>query len=248
MKGDNLAYHQQRAAVDVRTWLVLFILSSVAVFFITSQSGTLILFLSGWLMLMAAGYRRRMFRYLLYYGLLSAVIWGAVQMMMLIPGHALPVYFSTLGVYGRKFLLPLMYMMRVADVPTGAMLEALYRLRLPKSAGIAAAVLLRFLPTISHEYRMIRYAQKFRGLGVGVVNTIVHLPGWLSGVLLPLIVRTTRIADELSASAVVRGVRLSDGITSFWPVRIGCKDIVMMVVQGAVIVVVLGIEIWRSTL
>ena len=77
----------------------------------------------------------------------------------------------------------------------------------PKAVGIAVAVVLRFFPTIYGEYRAIRSSQRFRGIGVGVVHTLTHLPSTVEYILIPLILRTTKVAEELSASMTVRGVR-----------------------------------------
>ena len=112
----------------------------------------------------------------------------------------------------------------LAKEPTGSLLASLQAMRLPKAVGIGLAVLLRFFPTIGGEYRAIRASQRFRGIGVGVVHTLAHLPSTVEYILIPLILRTIKVAEELSASMTVRGVRFSGETISYRPVRFTGRD------------------------
>ena len=129
-----------------------------------------------------------------------------------------------MGVIGRKAMVPLSFAICLAKEPTGSLLASLQAMRLPKAVGIGLAVLLRFFPTIGGEYRAIRASQRFRGIGVGVVHTLTHLPSTVEYILIPLILRTTKVAEELSASMTVRGVRFSGETISYRPVRFTGKD------------------------
>ena len=116
--------------------------------------------------------------------------------------------------------------------------------RFPKAVGIAASVVLRFFPTISGEYRAIRSSQRFRGIGVGVVHTLTHLPSTVEYILIPLILRTTKVAEELSASMTVRGVRFSGETISYRPIHFSRKDgalcVFMVLIASAVFVLEKG--------
>ena len=57
------------------------------------------------------------------------------------------------------------------------------------------------------------------GIGVGVVHTLTHLPSTVEYILIPLILRTTKVAEELSASMTVRGVRFSGETISYHPIH-----------------------------
>jgi energy-coupling factor transport system permease protein len=85
----------------------------------------------------------------------------------------------------------------------GEVLAALTRAGLPRPAVLAVAVTFRFVPTLIREYRHIREALSLR-----------EGSGWLDQsparraerLLLPLLVRSARLADELCASALTRGI------------------------------------------
>lgn len=105
-------------------------------------------------------------------------------------------------------------------------------------------MVLRFFPTIAGEYRAIRSSQRFRGIGVGVVHTLTHLPSTVEYILIPLILRTTKVAEELSASMTVRGVRFSGETISYRPIHFSWKDgilcVFMVVITTAVFVLEKG--------
>ena len=102
--------------------------------------------------------------------------------------------------------------------------------------------MLRFFPTIAGEYRAIRSSQRFRGIGVGVLHTLTHLPTTTEYILIPLILRTTKVAEELSASMTVRGVRFSGETVSYRPIRFCWKDAAFLALLFAVFCTVLILE------
>lgn len=130
----------------------------------------------------------------------------------------------------------------LSQEPTGALMASLQALRLPKAVGIGLAVLLRFFPTIGGEYHAIRNSQRFRGIGVGVFHTLTHLPSTVEYILIPLILRTTKVAEELSASMTVRGVRFSGETISYRPVRFAWRDAALCVVALLIPVIVFLLE------
>jgi energy-coupling factor transport system permease protein len=162
--------------------------------------------------------------------------------------------YLTLGVRGmetiwmfsnlmRHMLIPIAYTFGLSDAPTGTLLTVFHRLRLPKSFGISTVVLLRIFPTIGYETQAIRASLKFRGVGMGFWSTVAHLPSNFERTLVPLLIRTTKISDELAAAAMVRGVRLNNEITSFDEVRFRVSDAVISVGFSALAVAVYLAEV-----
>lgn len=132
--------------------------------------------------------------------------------------------FWFLTMVARHLLITVSYADGLADAHTGTLLAVFERLRLPKAAGISTVVLLRFLPTIANEYYAIRGSLKFRGVGITVWQTLIHLPKNFECTIVPLLMRTTRIAEELSAAAMVRGVRTTNKIVSYDEVHFRLSD------------------------
>ena len=138
----------------------------------------------------------------------------------------------------------------ISDRPPGMLLEVFHRLHLPKGFGISVIVLLRFLPTIKYELKAIRGALKFRGVGISLLNTVFHLPKNFYLTLIPLLIRTVRISDEITAAALTRGIEVNNAIVSFSEVRWTKKDSVALVMLLAGFICLKIIEIkwgwkWR---
>lgn len=209
---------------DPRTWLLLCLLGIAAMLVIRSEIGCLCLFLACLFIHLLAGKGGKMLLYALYYLVFYGIGWLGVRLMDSGVAFSVSSMFSSIGIVSRKVLVPLSFAICLAGEPTGSLMAALQKLHLPKAAGIGTAVVLRFFPTISGEYRAIRSSQRFRGIGVGVLHTLIHLPTTVEFILIPLILRTTKVAEELSASMTVRGVRFSGETVSYRPIRFCWKD------------------------
>lgn len=90
----------------------------------------------------------------------------------------------------------------IVSTQVSEFIAAMERLRLPRALVIPMAVVLRFLPTVAHENRAIADAMRMRGIG-GAGTSPVAL---LEYRMVPLLVSLTKIADELSAASLTRGL------------------------------------------
>lgn len=227
---------------DPRACLLFFCLGILSILAIHSETGLACAFILCLAMQFPCGKAGRIPGYIVFYLVLLGFSFAGVWLMARPALFSLGTAISNMGILGRRALIPISYIFVLADMPTGALLEALRRLRLPKAAGIALAVVLRFFPTLGEEYRAIRSAQKFRGVGLGFFHTLAHLPSTIEYILIPLIIRTTKIADELSASVTVRGVRYSGGVISYRQVRFGTKDALLCMAYAALTGLLLVLE------
>ncbi len=221
------AAKQGRFWPDPRTWILLCLTGAASVILIHSETGGFCVLLCCILIhLFTKGADRAAFC-AVYYLLFTGIAWLGIRMVENQIVFSVSSMLSSIGILGRKALVPLSFAACLARSSTGALLAALQKWHLPKAAGIAVAVLLRFFPTISGEYQAIRSSQRFRGIGTGVFHTLFHLPSTVEYILIPLILRTTRVAEELSASMTVRGVRFSGETVSYREVRFTRKDAVL---------------------
>lgn len=88
----------------------------------------------------------------------------------------------------------------------GEMIETLERLRLPRQIVIPFAVMLRYLPTVKLEMHCIRDSLKIRGIDYSLFAFLKSPVRWMEYMLVPILMRSVRLADELSATAMVRGI------------------------------------------
>lgn len=136
----------------------------------------------------------------------------------------------------RRMMIPAFVAMPLSKAPTGVLIASLGRLKIPRQVTIALAVMFRFMPTVAEEYHSIRTSQKFRGIGVNAWGLFRYPARSYETILVPLLIRTTRIADELSASAILRGASTERAVTSFRPVLFRRGDFVCLAVVAVVTV------------
>ena len=227
---------------DPRTWLLLCLLGIASILLVHSEIGGLCLFLGCLLIHLLSGNANKILPYMLYYLVFYGIGWAGVRLLDSNVAFSVSSMLSSIGIVGRKILIPLSFATALAGEATGSLMAALQAMRFPKAVGIAVAVVLRFFPTISGEYRAIRSSQRFRGIGVGVLHTLTHLPTTVEYILIPLILRTTKVAEELSASMTVRGVRFSGETVSYRSIRFCWKDAALLALLLAVACTVLLLE------
>lgn len=213
--------------VNPLTWLLQFLIGVASIILIHSEAGGLCLAVFCIAIHLFTGQANKAIPYAVCYLVFTGVAWGGVRLAETEIAFSVSSMLASIGVLGRKSIIPLSFAVCLAKEPTGSLLASLQAMRLPKAVGIGLAVLLRFFPTIGSEYRAIRASQRFRGIGVGIFHTLIHLPSTVEYILIPLILRTTKVAEELSASMTVRGVRFSGKTISYRPVRFSGIDTVL---------------------
>ena len=208
---------------DLRVSLMLVLINAVAVMLCTREIWFIVLFAVTFVWLCFRGQSGKGLKLATGY----AVLFVLGRLTLGVRGFETIWLFSNLI---RHMLIPIAYTLGLTDAPTGTLLTVFHKLRMPKSFGISTVVLLRFFPTIACELHAIRSSLKFRGTGVGFWNTLTHIPANFEQTMVPLLIRTTRISEELSAAAMVRGVRLNNKITSYEEVRFCSRDAVVLLV------------------
>lgn len=124
-------------------------------------------------------------------------------------------------------LIPVMMiaLVLVKNVQSNELLSALEEIRLPKKIVLSVAVALRFFPTYRAEIRMIGESLKMRNIRLSLFQPIKGLEFWV----VPLLIRASMIAEEMTATAITKGVEVPTRRTSFYQVKISALDIIFLV-------------------
>ena len=142
----------------------------------------------------------------------------------------------------RRFMMPAFFAMPLATASTGLLLATLNRLHIPRPVTVSMAVVFRFMPTVAGEYQAIRTAQKFRGIGINVWALLRHPAQSYETILVPLLMRTMKIADELAASAMLRGAAESGPMTSWHRIRFSGRDLIVAVACLALAALLIALD------
>ena len=159
------------------------------------------------------------------YVLLFSVCLGAQNMILpeirgtggflLVPIIILPLYFlPTIG--AARYL--------ISTTTAGEFTASMDKMHMPRGITVSMAVIFRFFPTLREEWRAIGDAMKLRGIGLfGKKAGKV-----LEYRLVPMLMCSIKIGDELSAAALTRGLDSECRRTSIHKVCLKGQDAVML--------------------
>lgn len=110
------------------------------------------------------------------------------------------------------------------------LIKVLEKMKVPSFIVLPLAVTLRFIPTIRIEYLAIKDAMKVRGISLGWKDIFIHPNKKIEYLLVPLLMRSARISDELSATCITRGINSIHKKTSYKNIRIAFRDYILILV------------------
>lgn len=118
----------------------------------------------------------------------------------------------------------------VSTTRVSEFIAAMQRLRISPKIIIPFAVLFRFFPTISEEYRFIQDAMRIRGIGLrrGPVAMMEYR-------MVPLMISLVKTGDDLSAAAATRGLSAEGKRTNLCRLHFGWQDILLSLLALAVL-------------
>lgn len=137
--------------------------------------------------------------------------------------------FFTLVRFGR-LMLPI-FMAGILLMKTTSVSEFMLsfeRMHLPSKLIIPLSVMFHFIPTISEEWHSIRDAMRFRGIGISVRSVLTKPMMTLEYTMVPLLMSTATIADELAAASLSRGLDADTKRTSIEDVRLRLQDYLLI--------------------
>lgn len=88
------------------------------------------------------------------------------------------------------------------------------KLHFPNWLLIPIAVMLRFFPAVREDYHHIRKAMAFRGIGTNPVDLMKQPIKTFEYILIPLLMNATQVAEDLTISALTKGLSLPGRHTS----------------------------------
>lgn len=116
----------------------------------------------------------------------------------------------------------------------GEMVCGLRKLRVPETIIIPSVTVIRFFPTISEDYRQIRNAMALRGI------TYRNPMEALEYILIPLLMNSNNVAQDLSVAAMTKGISLPGQHTSMIELKMVWQDWFFMLACTMPFVLYLG--------
>lgn len=175
---------------------------------------------------------------LLTYALLNCMVWALTSFHLPILSVIFPAF---LMMVVRIFPVYLLLKLLLDRAPMDELLYTLDAIHLPKSLSIPIMVVYRYVPTILQDVRNVNACLKMRGLNVSLANA-GHLLQTLERYMVPLLFRSEKIAEELSAASLCKGLSVSRKRTCCTDVRLNIYDFLYVVGMLAVIGALLYME------
>ena len=114
----------------------------------------------------------------------------------------------------------------VKDIKSNELLSAFEQIHLPKKIMLSITVALRFFPTYKLEIKMIRESLKMRNINLSIKQPLK----FLEYCLVPVLMRINLIAEEMTATAMTKGVESPMRRTSFYNVKMRAVDWIFLTV------------------
>ena len=178
-------------------------------------------------------------------GVVMLVIgYGLLLVMPYLPGILNYIALMCGGILTRFVVTIVMGEYLIATTSVSEFVSAMERLHIPQAITIPMSVMFRLFPTIGTEWRSIRRAMTMRG---------IHLGGARAGQVLeyqlvPMMTSTVRIGEELSASALTRGLGAPVRRTNICRIGFRVQDVILL--MGCLFVIAVwilelcGVNLW----
>ncbi len=209
---------------SVATKFIVLLCAIISAFTLVSFTAAIVFFILLFVLLYVQGYRRTAGIYTVAFAILFILlflnrIWGWEG-----------IFFSEFYFYMIWRMIPVFMSLQVImKTPPGEIVSALLKLRIPNNVALMVVVVFRFAPTIASEITAVREFMKCRGL-LAAKMVLKNPLAALEHAVVPLILRSLNVSDELSVSAIVRGVEKPGRKSSYYKNEIKENDILCMAV------------------
>ena len=165
--------------------------------------------------------------WLVFYGLLSAVLY------LILRHNFHTKIISEYYIYTFWFLTPVFIVSwDLVSSPPGTLIAFLSRLRAPSPVILGTLVIFRFFPTMKTALRGLGESLRNRGL-LGAGTMARHPLAVFEYALVPLLLGCLQIADQLSVSAISRGIEAPVKRESYYEQNMRARDYLCMAAAGA---------------
>ena len=178
--------------------------------------------------------------------MMLAIGYGLLFLMPQLPGTLQFVALMCGGILTRFVVTVVMGEYLVGTTSVSEFISAMERLHMPQEITIPMSVMFRLFPTIGAEWKSIRRAMGMRGISFGGVRA----GQLLEYQMVPMMTSSVRIGEELSASALTRGLGAPVKRTNICCIGFRFQDILLLFVCIVTVVIwimsLCGVALWQN--
>ena len=168
---------------------------------------------------------------LLSYAVMYGVIFGLTAVNVPVLSVIFPPFLMMIV---RAYPLYLLLKLLADKAPMDELLYSLDRIHIPKSLSIPLMIVYRYVPTIFREIHYINESLKMRGLNLSVRN-LKHLIPTIENYMVPLLFRSEKLSEELSAASLCKGLSVERNRSCCTEVKLTLADFLYLLGMAVVI-------------
>lgn len=128
----------------------------------------------------------------------------------------------------------------INSTSTGEFIACFNKIKLPAAFTVTFSVMMRFIPTVKEEISAIKQAMSYRGLCINLRSILCHPVLMIEHVLVPLLISSTNVMDELAAASMCRGLDTDVHRTSIYTVKFRLQDFLFVILLFLVLILAKG--------
>ena len=160
------------------------------------------------------------YRECVLYSVIYIIIAGLMFYIYHIPNTTLALTIVSISYFVQKFVIAVMmieFLKRKTSMPY--VISAMQTMKFTNAVAIPFIVILRYMPTLREDYGYLKDSLKIRGIRTSGIEFFIHPIRSLEFMIVPILFRSIRVAEELSTSVLLRGIENYKNRTNIYPLK-----------------------------
>lgn len=158
-----------------------------------------------------------------------AVLWlVSIYVLPMLKGTAHTSILVWLGLVFKCYPCCMLAGVIVGTTQISEFMAAMAKWNVPRTVVIPIAIIFRYFPTLKEDWGHISNAMALRGISFSPVCFFKNPSVVIDALYLPVLVTASKTADELSASAITRGIENPKRRTSRLDIRFKLTDVMVL--------------------
>lgn len=160
------------------------------------------------------------YRECVLYSLIYIIIAGLMFYIHHIPNTTLALTIVSISYFVQKFSIAMMmieFLKKNTSMPY--VISAMQTMKFPNVIAIPFIVICRYMPTLKEDYGCLKDSLKIRGVKTSGIQFFIHPVRSLEFMIVPILFRSIRVAEELSTSVLLRGIENYRNRTNIYPLK-----------------------------
>lgn len=162
----------------------------------------------------------KVYRECVLYSVIYIIIAGLMFYIYHIPNTTLALTIVSISYFVQKFVIAMMmieFLKRKTSM--SYVISAMQTMKFPNAVAIPFIVILRYMPTLIEDYGYLKDSLKIRGIRTFGIEFFIHPIRSLEFMIVPILFRSIRVAEELSTSVLLRGIENYKNRTNIYPLK-----------------------------